>query len=439
MNFKYIDINKDTVSSLSNKFNDNFNELAALNLENLSGENGISGLSGISGISGTLGSPGNSGRSGISGLSGSVGLQGMSGDSGLRGISGISGSLGLSGISGRSGISGLEGQTGPQGISGLIGISGDSNGQSGISGLSGISGTSSLIPLTLMYQAVNENPLISTNSFSVLDTNNIEQIYFSKQSLGISSGNTINTLLQIEVNSIIRISVISNYLLTFEVIATDILSDSGDYYTLPCSLISENLDFLDYEGLECYITIQNIGQSGISGRSGALGGSGISGRVGINGNSGQSGQFGISGISGLSSSGRSGISGVNGGRLLYGESTEIVLTGTTTTLLASQLQTSVINIYKTNTGNHTVNLPDTPFIPYQYIKIFLRNGNTGELTLSGDNLNYNAGLTVETNPETNFYKTKMIGLIYDNRADSAEKPWILQELTDTAWDVPSGV
>lgn len=440
MEFKYIQ-NSDTVRSLANKFNDNFNELAALNLENLSGENGQSGLSGISGFSGSLGISGTSGRSGISGVSGSVGPIGPNGLSGLVGSSGLSGLSGISGLSGRSGISGLSGGLGPQGISGFSGISGDSNGASGRSGISGISGRSgikgieSLVPLTLKYNVVDENPLVSIESLSVSDTSNIGTISFSKNSIGLNSGSTINILLQITIGSIIRVSTIGQNL-WFEVRTTDVLSDMGTYLAVETELLVENFngDFVNMQGFEAYITFQNPTQSGIPGVSG------ISGRVGTTGTSGTSGRSGISGISGLSSSGASGRSGIDGGRLLFGSSTDIILTGTTTTLTSSQLQTSVINIYKNGTGNHTVNLPSTPFIPYQYIKIFLRNGNTGELILSGSNLNYNPGLTVETNTNTSIYKTKLIGLIYDSRSDeTVAKPWIMTELVDTAWDVPTGI
>ena len=429
MEFKYIQ-NSDTVRSLANKFNDNFNELAALNLENLSGENGQSGLSGISGLSGTLGISGTSGRSGISGVSGSVGPTGPNGVSGLIGTSGLSGRSGISGLSGISGIPGLSGELGPQGDSGFSGLSGDSNGASGISGLSGrsgIRGTESLTPLTLKYNLVSEDPLVSAESLTVSDIFSIGTIFFSKSSINLKSDSTISILLDIKVGSIIRVSPIDNNL-WFEVRTTDILIDEGDYFSVETELRVSNFGtFLDLEGLEAYITFQNPTQSGISGVNG------ISGRVGTTGGSGTSGRSGVSGISGLSSSGISGRSGLDGGRLLYGSSTEITLTATTTTLLSSQLQTSIINIYKNGTGNHTVNLPNNPLIPYQYIKIFLRNGNAGELILSGNNLNYTIGLTVQTNTDTNVYKTKMIGLIYDSRGGS--RPWILQELVDSSWDV----
>ena len=240
------------------------------------GPQGLQGLTGATGPTGPIGLTGATGPTGPIGLTGDIGATGPTGPTGPQGIAGTIGATGPTGPTGPQGIQGLTGDvgpTGPTGPTGPIGLTGDigPTGPTGPTGATGEAAAASFgsffttaeqsvdnssFPLTDTQQALNMTVDTTTGVVTLENIGTYRVDYGVYPAIGATAGDSMQLNLNGTVVSGSERGLENNTMIN----ASAIITTTAENSTLNIQIVSSsNVDFLDNDGINGYLTIVQIG------------------------------------------------------------------------------------------------------------------------------------------------------------------------------------
>ena len=232
----------------------------------ITGPTGPTGPQGVAGPIGPIGPTGATGLTGATGPTGEIGPTGVTGPTGPAGIDGIigptgpTGPIGLTGEIGPTGPTGLTGATGPTGPTGPTGATGPA-GTTGIASFGSFFSTeeqsldNTSFPLTDTQEVLN---MTIDNTTGIVTLPNIG-IYQVNYGVYAASGATAADSVQINLNGA-EIPGTARGLENNTIInASAIIETTTENSSINIQIVSSNnVDFLDNDGINGYLTIIQI-------------------------------------------------------------------------------------------------------------------------------------------------------------------------------------